>query len=83
MALVLESRFHKKLNFGRKGRNIRNDCYPLDEELPAVRALTCCTENFLGQIYNGFFLENQTWLKPINDAWHLVHQNSQFHETCS
>ena len=39
MTLVVKCRFHKKLNFGRKGRNNRNDHYPLDGELPTVHVL--------------------------------------------
>ena len=42
LTLVVKSIFYKKLNFGRKGRNDRNDSYPLDGELPAVCALALC-----------------------------------------
>ena len=42
---MVKSRYHKKLKFGSKGRNTRNDGYPLDRELPAVRALALLKVN--------------------------------------
>ena len=45
---MVKSRYHKKLKFGSKGRNTRNDGYPLDGELPTVCALALCTfEEFI------------------------------------